>query len=184
MTETDGFAEFIAAETIELDPDTDAAYLPLTTGQWHTLYARYCTEHGHAPLSVRQVSARLNDLGFMPAPPVTRAHEGVSNTGRLRMGLASRRPAAELEALLGLGGTKGARSTPDAAEVKEHLRAQEAIPAGEFGILYGMAPREVTVAIRDGRLGIPTFQRTPQGTHYVLSRDVVEHFKARGLDLV
>lgn len=70
-----------------------------------------------------------------------------------------------------------------AEETLERLRTQEAIPAREFGAMYGMTPREVSMAIQTGRLGLHSFQRVEKGMHYVRSADVIQHFADRGVDL-
>lgn len=177
-TADQAFAGFWETEVRTVDQDTE--HLELTTGQWHALYTAYCQEHGAPVPGLRQFGNLLTALGHPSGRPVTRVYEGVSNTGRMRQGITPAKPARELQGILV---QHAGNRRPTADEVREHLRTQEAVPAVEFGILYGMSGRDVTVAIRDGRLGVPTFQRVPAGTHYVLSRDVVEHFRERGLNL-
>lgn len=76
-------------------------YLPLSTGQWHLLYTQYCKAHDVKPLSVKHLGERLTKKGFT-AEATTIRYEGLSNKGRLRIGIASTLEHSALGFRLGL----------------------------------------------------------------------------------
>lgn len=87
---SDLLGDFWEDSVMEVQPGED--YLPLTTSQWHELFTRYCRRHGMQtpPLKSRQMGDRMTKKGF-PATdnPTTRTYGGVSNVGKLRLGIRS-----------------------------------------------------------------------------------------------
>lgn len=88
-------------------------YLPLTTDQWHLLFARYCRQHGmtRIPLNKNQIAERLTARGYPAGNSSTRTYGGVMNKGKFRRGIASTMTPDELM-LSGLPHLKMATTKP------------------------------------------------------------------------
>lgn len=68
-----------------------------------------------------------------------------------------------------------------AADITARLHTQLAIPARDFGALLGLDPAEVTSAVFQKRIGVPTFQIIERGRHMVSCTDVLAFLAERGI---